>query len=291
MKIDRCPLCGSTTSQEIFKLFRPKQADATGRHTEDLFGRAGKIVRCTGCGLVRQDDRPDVPYTGAEDEEYISEEAGNRQTFRGILDRIGRYRSPPGEMLDIGCGPGVLLDEARARGWKTFGVEPSRWGAEQARAKGLEVHHGTLEEAGLQEATYDVVVAADVIEHVDDPFDFAKRINALLRPGGVVLIATPNVESLIARTLRRWWWSVIPNHYWLFSKRTLEDLMRRGGFDVLEAATHPKTFSVDYYAGRFGGYNDTLGKITRGIGRSLGGRERLVTPDFRDRMALIARKE
>lgn len=287
---ERCPLCGANASREIFRGLRPRSEEPTGRHTEDLFGRAGRIVRCEGCGLVRQLDPPVAPYEEAEDEEYLTEERGIRQTFREVLERVARHHPSTGRLLDVGCGPGLLLDEARTAGWEPKGIEPSAWGASQSQAKGLDVVQGTLESVELEPSSFDAIVAADVIEHVTDPADFAARIASLLAPGGVVFIATPNVASGIARLLRRWWWSIIPNHLWFFSPETLGSLLRKAGLDVLESTTHPKTFSLEYYAGRFGGYSKALGGVTRGATKLLGGKDRLVTPDFRDRLAVVARK-
>jgi 2-polyprenyl-3-methyl-5-hydroxy-6-metoxy-1,4-benzoquinol methylase len=288
--IDTCPLCDSTGYKEIFKAFRPPKAEATGKHTEDLFGRAGRIVRCSSCTLVRQLDPPVAPYHEAEeDAEYLSEEAGIRTTFRNIVERIERWQRP-GTLLDIGCGPGLLLDEARARGWRTVGVEPSAWASGEATKRGLDVHNGTLEGLEIAVGSIDAIVAADVIEHVPDPLAFAKRINELLAPNGVVFIATPDVGSVIAQTLRRWWWSIIPNHLWFFSRATLRATFEKASAEVLDVTTHPKTFSLAYYAGRFGGYTDALSKITRRTSRVFGPPDKLVTPDFRDRIAMVARK-
>jgi SAM-dependent methyltransferase len=288
--IEHCPLCGSREHREIFRTFRPNPAAATGKHTEDLFGRAGRIVRCVGCSLVRQIDPIDAPYEHAEeDAEYLAEEAGIRVTFREVLDRIERWRSP-GTLLDIGCGPGLLLDEARTRGWRPLGVELSMWASGEARDRGFEVYSGPIETLGLPHGSIDAITTLDVIEHVPDPLDFARALHRLLAPGGVAFIATPDVGSLVARVLRRWWWSIIPNHLWFFSRQTLRRTFREAGFDVLEIATHPKTFSVRYYAARFGGYSDALAKLTRGASRVVGPPHKLVTPDFGDRIAMIVRK-
>lgn len=289
--IEQCPLCGSAEWREIFRALRPAAASSTGRHTEDLFGRAGRIVRCSSCRLVRQFDPPTAPYEDAEDPEYLTEERGIAATFTNVLERIERYRAPPGRLLDVGCGPGVLIGIAKQRGWTVKGIEPSRWGVDQARQRGLDVTQGMLENTDLDPGSFDVVVAADVIEHVTDPVAFATRIHSLLLPGGVVFIATPNVESVAAKLLRRWWWSVIPNHLLFFSPRTLGDVLRKGGLNPVDVSTHPKTFSIEYYAARFGGYGNAIGKLTTRIGGALGGRERLVTPDFKDRTAMLARKE
>jgi 2-polyprenyl-3-methyl-5-hydroxy-6-metoxy-1,4-benzoquinol methylase len=290
MFMSSCPLCASTGAKETFRFFRPRTSDPTGRPTESLYGRAGRLVRCTGCGLVRQDPTVSAPYEQAEDTTYLEEEAGIRATFRETLERIARYRQPPGRLLDVGCGPGLLLDEARLAGWEAVGLEPSAWAVGEARRRGLDVHEGTTDSVQLAPDSFDVVVAADVIEHVPDPLKFGRRLEELLCREGVAFVCTPNVGSAAARLLRRWWWSVLPGHLFYFTPSTLAAALEGAGLKVLETTTHPKTFSLDYYAGRLTGYSPLLARTARAATKLVGGPYRLVTPDFRDRIALIAKK-
>ncbi|MGH2759546.1 MAG: class I SAM-dependent methyltransferase [Actinomycetota bacterium] len=285
-----CPLCGSAATRGVFSRLRPRSSAPTGRPTEALYGRAGPLVRCTQCGLVRQDPPADAPYSDAADPEYLDEQPGLRATFRNTLERIERHRPPPGRFLDIGCGPGLLVEEAAARGWDALGIEPSAWAVGEAQARGLNVRQSTLEELDAAGASFDAASLADVIEHVPDPLALMRRLYELMAPGAVVFCATPNVESAVARTLRRWWWSVLPGHIYLFSARTLAHLMREAGFEMLETTTHPKTFSVDYYVGRLVGYSSAVSTLARRAVQAVGAGERLITPDFRDRVAILARK-
>jgi SAM-dependent methyltransferase len=248
-------------------------------------------VRCESCGLIRQIVPIDAPYEDAEDPEYLSEESGLRATFRRNLLEVARYRPPPGRLLDIGCGPGLLLEEAAALGWKASGVEPSIWAVEEGHRRGLEIQRGTSDNVDLESGSFDVIVANDVIEHVPDPPGFGRRLFELLKPGGVVYLCTPDVSSVVARTLRRWWWSVLPGHLFYFSPETLARVLQAAGLRVLKVGRHPKTFSLDYYAGRFIGYNETVGRALRTATKPFGGPQRLVSPNFRDRMAMIAMRD
>jgi SAM-dependent methyltransferase len=285
-----CPLCGATRARETFRFPPRKVSDPTGRPTESLFGRAGRLVRCEGCGLVRQDAPPSAPYEDAADEEYLPEESGIRATARATIAAIETHRSPPGRLLDIGSGPGLLVDEARIRGWDATGVEPSAWATAQAQGRGINVVQGTIESSSIDEQSLDAVVLADVIEHLPDPSSSMKHVYDWTRPGGVVFVCTPDVGSVVARVLRRWWWSVLPGHLFYFSRTTLRRLMSEAGFDVLTVGTHPKTFRLSYYAGRFAGYSGGVARLVHGAVRATGRADRLVAPDFRDRIALIAQR-
>jgi 2-polyprenyl-3-methyl-5-hydroxy-6-metoxy-1,4-benzoquinol methylase len=203
-----------------------------------------------------------------------------------VLGLLGR----PGRLLDLGCWVGFLASEAASQGWQVTGVEPSRWAAERARSRGVQVIEAPLLEAGLPAGAFDAVTLGDVIEHFPDPGAALDRVASLLAPGGVVWIATPDAGSRLARVLGRRWWSVIPTHLHLFTRRSLARLLERHGFEVLATGTAPKTFTVAYYLDRLGGYWPPLARAANAMARALGVADRLWTPDFRDRMYVLARR-
>src|SRR4029079_4117306 len=162
---------------------------------------------------------------------YLGEEAGRRATNRRLLDLVGPF-VPAGRLLDVGCGPGLLLDEAPARGYETIGLELSRASAAHARdALGLDVRELALEDFAddAGEPGFDVVVLADVIEHLDDPVGGIARCAALLRPGGVLCVVTPDPSSATARAAGRRWWGFVPAHTCLLPRRTLRELLAAAG--------------------------------------------------------------
>src|SRR5205807_6541778 len=115
--------------------------------------------------------------------------------------------------------PGLLLSAARQRGWVATGVEPSSFAATYARDRHqLDVQHADLMSAQLPERHFDAIVMGDVIEHLVDPAAALARANELLRNGGLLCIVTPDAGSVVARTLRSRWWSVIPTHVQYFTR-------------------------------------------------------------------------
>lgn len=262
----------------------------------DRFGSAlADIVRCPGCGHMQLDPMPDEgmlarAYAEAQSEAYIEEEAGQRETARRTLARIEAHASRRGVILDLGCWVGFLLAEARERGWRTVGVEPSEFGSSYARDRlRLEVLTADLFSAELERSSFDAIVMGDVIEHLVSPEEALARIRELLAPGGVVWLATPDAGSAVARLLGKRWWSVLPTHVQYFTRRSLTTLLGRCGFDRLEVATSPKAFTVGYYLERIGGYSVAAGRALARGARTVGIAERMWAPDFRDRMAVIAR--
>ena len=301
-----CAACASTVLVPHLRVERARAEDLIP--TTELFGAAlGDIVRCLACGHMQLDRFPSEAELGeaygeAESEDYVEEEAGQRETARIALDRIerfaprapGRDGSAPGasapSLLDLGCWVGFLLAEARERGWDTLGVEPSAFASAYARDElGLEVLREDLFDADLGDRGFDAIVLADVIEHLPRPADALDRIAGLANPGGVLYLALPDAGSRLARRMGVRWWSVIPTHVHYFTRPSLFTLLRRRGWDPVWAGSAPKSFTVGYYLERIGGYSPALAGALTAAARTGGLAERMWAPDFRDRMAVIAR--
>jgi SAM-dependent methyltransferase len=263
--------------------------------TTDRFGTAlSDIVRCRHCGHGQLTRFPPAAfltgaYAEAQSSDYLDEETGQRATARRTLDRIEAFCAG-GALLDLGCWVGFLLDEARSRGWAARGVEPSAFASQIARGRlGLDVLSADLFDAALPAQSFDAVVLGDVIEHLPAPGAALDRIAALCRPGAVLSLALPDAGSRVARALGARWWSVIPTHVQYFTRHSLRTLLARHGWQVLELRTAPKAFSVRYYLSRVGGYSDATARVLVSVAERANLAERVWAPDFRDRMAVIAR--
>jgi hypothetical protein len=112
---------------------------------------------------------------------------------------------------------------------------------------------------------------------------------AMLAPGGVAYLALPDAGSRLARRMGARWWSVIPTHVQYFTRPSLFTLLRRRGWEPLWVGTAPKAFTVRYYLERIGGYSPPLAKALVGAAAAAGRADQMWAPDFRDRMAVIAR--
>jgi hypothetical protein len=110
----------------------------------------------------------------------------------------------------------------------------------------------------------------------------------LLRPGGVMFAAVPDAGSFVARTLGRRWWSVQHMHLHQFTRASLLSLLHGVGFAPVWLGTHPKVFTARYYAERLGGYARWLERAATGTAEFLHLDRRLVAPNLRDRVAVIA---
>jgi SAM-dependent methyltransferase len=290
-----CPVCDGLAHDERFASRRRRgtahvSADAL-RPSSELYGvPAGRILRCRTCGHSFVEQPPDVEeYENTEDPVTIREEPGRIATARRDLAEIERFVAP-GRILDVGCWTGSFLIAARARGWEAVGIEPSKWATEQARGDGLDVRTTTLDAHGLAPQGFRLIVLNDVIEHVADPAASVQILASLLEPGGSVFMATPDAGSTMARLLGRRWWSVLPMHLQYFTRGSLALLLQRHGFRVRWTKTHAKSFSARYYAERLGGYSSMLERLALGTLDTIRRSDRMVSPDFHDRMAVLATK-
>ena len=174
-----CNLCGAADAQILYPgTLLEAEADSLElfRCTSSSYGKHPPIVRCRRCGLIyitpRLEEREILHnYEMAVDQTYLEEREGRVLTFRRNLQPLTKLIPTPGDcrLLDVGCHIGVFLEIAREQGWEVWGVEPSSWAAEQARARGLMVTTGTLKEARFPSDFFDVVTMWDVIEHLTDP--------------------------------------------------------------------------------------------------------------------------
>jgi SAM-dependent methyltransferase len=229
-------------------------------------------------------------YAEVTEAAYLDEEPGQRATAARILERLEQHRRP-GRLLDVGCWVGFMVAVAGGRGWAASGLEPSVFASAYARdRRGLDVQTACLDTAELDIGAFDAVMMGDVIEHLPDPGQALERIHALLAPGGVLCLALPDAGSRVARLMGSRWWSVLPTHVQYFTRSSVRRLLARRGFAVERIETSPKAFTVRYYLERLEGYSPPVAKAAVARAERLGVAERLVWPDFRDRMLVIARR-
>ena len=238
-------IAGTNGHAPVAEAFAPSRHE-TGRH--------GDLLTCIECGTVQQPllpggDELHELYRDMSDDAYLGEEAGRRATAGHLLDLVSAQVAS-GRLLDVGCGHGLLLDEARSRGYETVGLELSRSAARHAReALGLDVREQPVE-SFVDLDGFDVVVLADVIEHLDDPVAAVDRCAGLLRPGGVLCVVTPDPSSLTARVAGRRWWGFVPAHACLLPRATLRELLAAGGRVISTDLPLVRSFSVRRWPSR-----------------------------------------
>ncbi len=235
-----CRVCGCENSDHVF--------------TKDGY----ELRRCQDCELVAVANPPapeELAIIYSDDAGYHEDWADptsdavrrEREMARRQLDAVHGASAPGigGTLLDVGCSVGLFLEEARAAGWDVRGVEFNESTARAARQlRGLDVITGSLENADLDDASFDVVTLWDVLEHVPDPLATLRAAARVLDPGGSLWIETPNIDGLFPRVSYRagrrldyWPHPEPPHHLFQFSPRSLAYTLRAAGFEVASETT------------------------------------------------------
>lgn len=220
---------------------------------------------------------------------YLKEERGRRRSARRLLDLLDAP-SPGARLLEIGCGHGLLLDEARARGYEVHGLELSVDAAGHAReALGLDITEVALEDADLQGREFDAVVLADVIEHLHDPVRALARCKELLAPDGTLLLVTPDPSSLTARLAGARWWGYLPAHTCLIPRATLRGLVGDQGLVLEEDVSYVRSFTPAYWLDGLAQRGGAAGALLKAASRGLPDRT-LLSLSLGDERVMVARK-
>lgn len=149
-----------------------------------------------------------------------------------------------GRLVDVGCSYGIFVKAAQDEGFDASGIEPAKNAAAYAKQKfHVNVFQGTLDEAKVKENTYDIVTLYDVLEHIPNLKPFLKEIRRVLKPGGFLVVQSPNVESYAFQILKtNWNWLLVPNHLWHFSKKSLSNVLEENGFTIKKVITEDAVY-------------------------------------------------
>ena len=205
-----------------------------------------RYVRCKHCGHLYQDPQPNQQALQARyAQQYFEYERENDQRFLqlmllGLADArieerlLQRLATPFPRLLDIGCATGALLEYYQKKGWQTQGVELCReaadWGETQ---RGVTIFKGQLIEARFPSASFDLIHASHLIEHLPDPYQLLAECQRLIAPQGLIVLVTPDRAGLQAKLLGRRWRSAIADHLQLFDFSHLRRLAERAKLEVL----------------------------------------------------------
>lgn len=215
--------------------------------------------RCARCGLVSQLPLPDA--TTILEHYRRGFAAGN---YRLLLDSAERYRPvyesyaarlgrlvalhQGARILDVGCFTGELLCILRDAGADVYGLElqPEAAAIAAERLPGR-VFQALVEGTDFPQGDYDAITLLAVIEHVVDPVALLRRCGELLRPGGVLMVQTPDSGSALARVTGKHWPPLTPvEHLHLFSGRSLRQLLMQLGLVDLRLHRHVKRLPLEY---------------------------------------------
>jgi len=225
-----CSLCGNSSEKVLF--------NTTIKNNKEY-----KIFKCLSCNVWITHPIP------SKDELSALYSTGNYRAktgkrFNPVLEKIIHFLTirkrnrikgyvNGGRILDIGCGRGLFLNLMKKEGWLVTGQEYDDKSASNAIANyGIDVYTGSLE-SKFESASFDVVNINHVLEHLENPGDTLTECNRILKKGGLLVVAVPNIDSFQAIFGKKNWFQLdIPYHLYHFSSKSLIGLIENRLFQV-----------------------------------------------------------
>jgi len=230
-----CNLCGSKKYKKMYTIKKS--------------GYEFQIVKCQKCGLVFQNPRIkesdikkiyDKNYFNAKgfDRDYcIEAKRFDKFEIAKDIKRINVIEKfcKKGKMLEIGCAYGKFLYEAKKLGWKVYGLDISPYPLRFARKHyKLYVKVGTLDTVKYPSNFFDCVVMIEVIEHLSNPKKTLEEVNRILKPNGLIVIQTSNIDCLMSKLKGSAWGYYNFGHLYLFSRKTLKMYLNDTRFKLVK---------------------------------------------------------
>lgn len=268
----RCPVCHSNA---VHKVIDAVDYTVTREHFP--------VWQCANCSLRFTADAPAQEQIGRyyQSEAYISHSDTSKGLVNWLYLRVRKFTlsskrkfiervtgKRKGTLLDVGAGTGAFVHAMTAAGWQAEGVEPDA----QAIQRALDTYKLRLLPAGqffqLPDNRYDAVTLWHVLEHVHDLHGYVKKLRALCRPGGKIVIAVPNYTSYDALHYEAFWAAYdVPRHLYHFSPASMQALMQKHGCRI--ESIHPMWFDSFYVSLLSEKYQRGHSSILRGFWNGL----------------------
>ncbi|MGE5329734.1 MAG: class I SAM-dependent methyltransferase [Deltaproteobacteria bacterium] len=236
-----CSICNSQKCNSYLNLY------------DDRYGFEGNFLlfKCSNCKhkFLNANFSPEqitqlytkyYPRANFDIDRYLpyKEVKGIKAWLNGEYSSAFRWVPQNVSILDIGCGFGESLGYHHSRGCDAYGIEADENILKVAERFGYNIKVGVFEAEQYETDFFDYVTLDQVIEHVANPVEFLKDIATVLKPGGVVIISTPNSEGWGARIFGKYWinWHT-PYHIQFFSIISIENVAKQAGLSLEKVKT------------------------------------------------------
>lgn len=246
----------------------------------------GNYYRCPECGSMCLYPTPTLEemrayaeshYKAGVYNEYTKARPLKLATFRGRIELIKKHK-PSGKLLDLGCACGFMIEAALEAGYDAYGVEFSQEAINAAAPEIRDrIRQGDINKLELGE--FDVITAFDILEHTQDPVASLQQWSALLRPGGLLVVTSPDTDSLFRKVMRSRWPMLQPlQHTFLFSGSRMGEVLARAGLKPLEVRNAHKVMTVDYLVGQLQIYFPTVVRVFQSASKAFLGATAIPIP-------------
>ncbi len=253
-------ICGLCKGSNTVKLFTT--CNIHGRYIlnkNDVFD----IFRCDDCGLVFVSDVVvnQAYYSKYYAQNYYYPSGSFSTTAVGLLSKISlkikekqilKYtkldKSRKVRILDIGCGCGDFLVNLSHNRFEKFGIEINPDGFNACKNKSIKVYNQEIQDVDFEDNSFDVVTLWHVLEHFKDPVLVLKQVKRILSKNGVLIIATPNTDSLGFKFGNKFWFHLdSPRHLMLYNRKSITALLKQVGFSYSEESNAYYDYPLDLF--------------------------------------------
>ena len=213
-----------------------------------------KIYRCNKCELKFSELAAALPnkkiedkYNNVVDNIYIDEIPQREKYFSSLYKKISYNFHKDHSVLEVGSYYGVFGNIIKPNVKKYSGLELSKHGSDYSKKNyNLEIFNETIEEHSERQLKYDIIVMADVIEHFSNPFKMLETIEKILRPDGLLIFTTYNMDSLYAKITGRNYHWILPMHLFYFSNKTLKNICLENNLRIFKIKNDSRIVSFHY---------------------------------------------
>ena len=208
------------------------------------------LLKCKKCKLIFS-EYTNVDFEGAYghvvDETYLKQIESKTKTFKLFFSKIKQHLNQNSDVLEIGSYYGILGNIIKPHVKSYTGLESSRHAVEYSKKNfSLNAINQPLVKFLKNKFQFDVIIMADVIEHLNNPFEILDLIEKNLKPSGVLIVTTMNMDSLIPKILRSKYYWIVPQHTYYFSNSTLKYFLEKSNLNIFKIKTNTRLVSIEY---------------------------------------------
>ena len=244
-----CPYHEKKESLVLFKSNEKKDAKLDVKCTSATHDKP-TLYKCGNCDLIFSEHitkKFEEDYSKVEDTKYIEQIPFKEKYFNLLLSKILPFLNKQTSVLEIGSYYGVFGNLIKKHVKKYTGLELSKHAAEYSKSFFLlNVENDSLNTYLQKGNTFDVIIMSDVIEHLDDPFYILKLIEKNLKPNGILIFTTFNMDAFVPKVLGKHYHCIMPIHKFYFSNKTLEFFLKKNNMNLFKIKKDIRLISVEY---------------------------------------------
>lgn len=239
---------------------------------------SNNLMRCQKCGLIFVYPQPifselekiydhtyfkNVNSNSLGYEGYLEDKPNIIKTFEKRFKNIEKLYTEKGNLLDLGCAMGFFLEVAENHKLSPYGIEISDYASYIAKKRFKnKILNGSLAQANFENNFFSIITMWDYLEHIPNPSKELSQAWSLLKKGGLIVLSTPNTDSLPHKIFRqRWMGYKDKEHLYYFSKKNIVMLLEKNGFEVLKQENVGKYINFSVFIKRLWLYNKFLASV------------------------------